>query len=100
MKKNSSPVWKYIFEVYDGESRIDHAYFCNLCHKAIYNTYEKGNTMVFIRHQCLEESQSGDKSQTNLMIRPDIKNDFQLAAANFVAKDLRPFVAIEGEGLF
>lgn len=100
LKKNSSHVWTYIYEVYDAESRVENAYFCNQCHKGIYNTYEKGNTMIFNRHQCVEGTQNGDKNETSLIVRPDIKKAFQSAAANFISKDIRPFLAIEGKGLF
>lgn len=95
-KHARSDVWNYIYEVYDGEDRVDNAYYCNVCHKALYNFYERGNTSLFKRHAC----QKVDDKKVKLLIRPEIKTEFKSAAANFVSKDLRPYLAIEGEGLF
>lgn len=97
MKKYRSPIWEYIFEVFDGANKIENAFYCTLCNKALYNTYEKGNTMLFTRHVCRTNDSVNNK--TKLLIRPEHKSEFKTAAANFIAKDLRPYMAVEGEGL-
>lgn len=84
--------------MYDGEKIVDDAFYCTACDTPIYNFYEKGNTSIFNRHICQKIDVTNNKLK--LIIRPEIKNDFKKAAAMFVAKDLRPYLAVEGEGLF
>lgn len=94
--KQRSGVWLNIYEVFDGKELVPHAYYCNLCHTALYNSYGRGNTTGLLRHTC----QKTVDGQKKLIVRGDIKKQIKSAAANFVAKDLRPYSAVEGEGLF
>lgn len=65
---------------------------------AMYNFYEPGNTSLFKRHECIIANSTDNK--VKLLIRPEIKKQFKAAASNFIAYDLRPYLAIEGDGLF
>lgn len=95
-KKFHSPVWNYIYEVYDDGERIADTYYCKICHKGLYNSYQKGNTSLFVRHSCISD-ENGVKQK--MIIRPETKKEFKDAAADFVAIDLRPAFAVHGKGL-
>lgn len=97
-KYSKSPVWKYILEVYDDNDQpVCDSYFCINCNKVIYNSNTNSNTNIFLRHRCEIETPNKKKK---MIIRNDTKEEFKAAAANFVSKDIRPYRAIEGGGLF
>lgn len=97
-KYSKSHVWKYILEVYDEDDKqIDFAYYCINCNQVIYNGNVKSNTNIFLRHKC--QTETVDKKK-KMIIRKDTKEEFKIAAAKFVSKDIRPYYAIEGDGLF
>lgn len=81
----------------DKSKQIANTYYCTTCNKAIYNANSDSNTNMFLRHKCMV--QSTDKKM-KMMIQNDTKEEFKTAAAKFIAKDLRPYSAIEGHGLF
>lgn len=100
-KKFRSHIWNDIHEVFDcDDTLIDDAYFCVKCKQGIYNSYPKGNTTQFNRHICFVTTGTGTDKKVRQLIRPQAKEGFKISAANFAAKDLVPYKAIEGEGLF
>lgn len=94
--KRRSGIWDTIYEVFDGDRKVENAYFCIHCRIPIYNNYKAGNTTGLLRHICFQTEVNGAKK---ILIAPKAKIELREAAANFVAKDLRPYSAIEGDGL-
>lgn len=82
--------------MYDGEALIPHYYHCTNCKKVIYCVpRQDGNINQLARHSC-ENVVNG---QNRLAIKPGIREEIRNAASKFIVKDLRPFFAIEGDGL-
>lgn len=99
-KTRRAKCWDTIHEIYDADldTKVDYVYFCTGCKDVIYNGSKDGNTMVFKRHICF--SNNDEKSNRKRLIVPkEEKEKLVAASAMFVAKDLRPFKAIEGDGL-
>lgn len=96
--KNRKNRWRHIHEIFDNvtETKVDYVFFCTLCDEIIYNPTTSGNTTPFIRHVCKVQSKDGVPA---LLISKDQKDKLKSAAALFVAKDFRPYFAIECEGL-
>lgn len=93
--KNASHVWDHIYEIHSAEKKVENLFYCTLCNKVMYNNYSSGNTNAFLRHVCSKQ----EDGKSRLIIRPDSKKDLKNASCNFIAKDLRPYSALEGEGL-
>lgn len=82
--------WENFEEIFDGDSKEDFVR-CTLCKGY---EYKPGtNTNSIIRHKCRTNT------TTNLRITPEIKSKLYMGSACFIAKDLRPYKAIECEGL-
>lgn len=94
--RTSSHVWDYMYEIYENDSKVDNVFFCTNCHKVIYNGNGQGNTNDFLRHICHAIDQN---NQRKSIVHAEDKKSIKEAAVSFVAKDLRPYSAIEGEGL-
>lgn len=110
-KYASSSVWKKFHEIYtfDTGVLVKFFFFCTLCKDVVYNSSPGGNTNALLRHVCSIQndnnvsctnvtSQSTVKS-TLLSICSAIKEKIRSAAASLVIKDLRPYTAIQGQGL-
>lgn len=95
-KKRRSHVWKFIHEVYEttDDKTIEMFFCCINCLDIIYNPSTDGNTNVFRRHRC-----DSGKTNTKILITNRDRVDLKMAAAKFVAKDLRPYYAIGLEGV-
>lgn len=96
-KKSTSEIWRYIHEVYSENQRVVDAYYCIDCQTVIYNANSDGNTNKFRRHTCMKKTAD---NKIKILIRKETKNELKEAAAKFIVKDIRPFLAIEGEGIF
>lgn len=95
-KRKKSITWKHMNEVYDGETQITEYFHCTICNRVIFCAAKKdGNINSLARHECMNVV-NGEK---RLIVKPDIHDEIKKAATMFVVKDLRPFYAIEGEGL-
>lgn len=97
--KTKSPVWSKFNEIFVRESKlkVKNFYFCTNCKLIEYNPCTDGNTNRLRRHLCLKKDDSSLESK--IVVKRNDKHELKLAAAKFVSKDLRPFFAIQGEGL-
>lgn len=108
-KRPKSSVWESFGQLYDQTTNrmIDNYTICLKC-KAL--TIASGScTTVMLRHECQKEETMcvGIEKYLNLQtskkstkFSSNEKSKIKMACVNFVAKDLRPFYAIEGDGLF
>lgn len=107
----NSKIWDTFFQIYEIESNtnIPGWYQCMACKEPVENKYTGGTTIKFHRH--IEKCSKKDLQQQTLdqyfnnVVQPTkiskthadmLKN----AAVQFVCEDLRPYCAIEGNGLF
>lgn len=89
--KSWSKWWTHFEEIFDGDIKEDFVR-CTLCQGY---EYKPGtNTNSIIRHKC-----QNDDCKNPLNIAPEMKLKLKMGAACFVAKDLRPYKAIECAGL-
>lgn len=85
----------------ESKSQIQHFYYCTNCKTVVYNAANEGNTNKLLRHVCFGDINIPNTSKKkNLIISEAEKEVLKRASALFVAKDIRPAGAIEGEGLF
>lgn len=103
-RKVRSGVWRKFAEIFEFDatntkSKVKHFFYCTVCCKIEYNPYEDGNTNRLLRHVCYEKNNESEKNNGKIIVRKSDKESLKVAAAKFVSKDLRPFIAIEGEGL-
>lgn len=112
-KKCHSQVWTKFHEIRttDTNEKIETFFLCTTCNDVIYNPCIDGYTKRLLRHNCASEngivcssgssSSSSEVSNTKakIPINQNDKKRLKIASAKFVAKDLRPFYAIECEGL-
>lgn len=105
-----SGVWVKFHEVYKVETNepVPFHFICTNCETLVISAYVDGNTTVFNRHSCdtidhLKDNKSNikDNSKNNKSKEFSVeeKNSLKMACADFVSKDLRPYLAVEGEGL-
>lgn len=105
LKKIRSPVWETFNEIFTADSleAVPNFYQCTNCETIVYNPNIGGNTTRLIRHICYESKNGHDTNdhvgQERLMISAKDKEPLKSAAVKFIANDLRPYSAIEGEGL-
>lgn len=102
--KLRSEVWTKFHEIFfmDTSQKIDHFYYCVECADIIDNLYLDGNTNRFKRHVCIDNNNNNDGNVNNnskLVISKLDKDKLKTASVKFVAKDLRPYFALECEGL-
>lgn len=97
-KKSRSIVWNTFNEIFSSESneKIEYYYFCIECEAIVHNPNQDGNTNRLLRHICTEEDAKGIKS---VKIKSVDVEKLKIAAAGFIAKDLRPYFSVECEGL-
>lgn len=97
-----SNIWTQFHEIQEAatKNKIEFYFFCIDCEQVVANCATDGNTNAFRRHICYnkEISQVAGDSKSFLIKQRD-KNDLKLAAVKLVTKDLRPYYAIEREGL-
>lgn len=94
--------WDHIHDIVDvhTDTLVSFLYRCIGCKEVIYNGSKDGNTMPFNRHVCYaKETKNNVKNRRNILISNEEKEKVIDAAAKFIAKDLRPYQAIECEGL-
>lgn len=85
--------WNNFEEIFDGETKEEFVR-CKSCQG--YEYKPGSNTNSIIRHKC-ENLQSG---RTKIIrIAPEMKEQLKMGSACFVAKDLRPYKAVECVGL-
>lgn len=97
MKRESktwSAVWSNFMEIREQSDLHKQTNFvrCTNCFEVIYKP--SSNTNKLLRHRC-----KNGVSSTRTVIKPEDKLRLKLGAANFVAKDLRPYFAVECTGL-
>lgn len=104
---NVSNVWDNYFQIYEKENNNDiKGWFrCIRCEALINNTYQKGTTTRFHRHDKVcpmnnVENQKNCAVSGVCKIAPKLIEQLKDAAAQFICKDLRPYYAIECAGLF
>lgn len=99
-----SEIWGQFHEirVKETEQKIDFYFFCIECDQIVLNVAKDGNTNKFRRHICYNKENDSLQNNTaskSLVIKQSDKDRFKEAAVNLVCKDLRPYSAIECEGL-
>lgn len=104
-----SVVWEEFFQIYDVENNNDIAnwYVCLACNEPIENIYGGGTTVKFHRHiKYCRGKIEGMKTIVDYFHKPKrIKvsekhiENFKEATVRFVSEDLRPYSAIEGNGI-
>lgn len=99
-KKSSSEVWDKFHEIHkaDTNEKINFFYYCINCDAIVYNSTTDGNTNALLRHVCFNKSDKGTRAPRVLVSKAD-KEKLKLSSAKYVAKDIRPYAAIEDEGL-
>lgn len=108
-RKRTSDVWAEFFPLRDASTKINipRWYICMSCKVPIENTYADSTTIMFRRHQnkC-KNSKDQPKLFEFLSERKPIKlkeKESKMlldASIRFIVEDIRPFLAIEGSGLF
>lgn len=98
--KLKSEVWKTFHLIYDTieEKRVDCLYLCIDCNKVVYNRAQDGNTNAFHRHVC--KTTTSEKIKPTVLVSSRQKENLKRAAAQYIAKDLRPYHAMDCDGLF
>lgn len=96
-----SNAWCQFHEIFDKTtaSKIEYYYFCIQCKCVVFNNAKDGNTNPFRRHTCYIKDKETLQNQKRLLIKAEDRDRFKTAAVQFVCKDLRPYYAIEGDGL-
>lgn len=105
LRLNVSPIWDNYFQIYEKKNNNDigNWYLCMRCMEPIMNTYAKGTTTRFHRHdkKCTKANQM-DKTHPNEKINVAEKHleILKEAACRFTCDDLQPYSAIDGAGMF
>lgn len=99
--KTRSKVWLKFDEIFstDPRQKIDYFYYCTECTAVIDNLCIDGNTNRLIRHVCFENMQCETGESKQMIISKEDKEKLKLASVHFISKDLRPYYAIQCEGL-
>lgn len=100
--RHRSTVWQKFHEIYSKNTNeiVKYFYFCVSCEHVVPNLSSDSNTNRLIRHKCSNEIENYPLKEEKTNFSKLEKETVKAAAANFVALDLRPYAAIEGEGLF
>lgn len=87
-----SVAWATFEEIHNCENENQGVHFvrCTKCLELVYKP--TSNTNPLLRHKC-------HAKKNNCMITPKDKSILKLNAAQFIAKDIRPYFAVECEGL-
>lgn len=96
-KKNRSTAWARFDEIYDGKIKISHFLYCKLCRSIVHKPSSNTNSML--RHMCNNLVEGSKIGKEQIIIAKKDTTRLKEAAAKFVAKDLRPFYAVQCEGL-
>lgn len=90
----NSIIWKIFHVIVDDEgNEVDAFYYCLSCHDIVYSPYAvQGSTVQLLRHACVP-------SQREFKIDFSDHEELMKAASKFVNLDLRPFYALECQGL-
>lgn len=99
--KTRSIAWDKFDHIFSTESKekIKYFFYCTQCSGIEYNPADNGNTNKLLRHVCNKTYGVRKKGSEQIILKKSEKENFKTAAANYVAKDLRPYFAIQGEGL-
>lgn len=107
-KRCRSKIWARFHEIREVATNklIENFYYCLKCEAVLFSSSSDGNTNAFHRHQCFdsdEEMGATKKRKTNnenhILVKDDDKLALKIASAKFVAVDLRPYHAIDCQGL-
>lgn len=100
-KKSSSDVWNKFHEIrtYGTNELVKYFFFCVKCERVVYNPSIDGNINYLRRHSCTSNNNTKTAKQPKLVIPESEKEKLRFSGAKFVARDLRPYSAIEGAGL-
>lgn len=109
-RRVSSGVWNQFYQLFETENNNDiiNWYLCLLCHEPVENKHS-GTTTVFHRHQkqCLQKKDQksineffGGKPIENTKISEKHIAAIKDGSIRFICDDLRPYVSMEGSGLF
>lgn len=103
-KRFKSPIWAICDVIFDeNDTKVTHAVFCTKCKNVFkYNSRSNGTSQI-LNHGCLTDSNQTKMDgfgTTKKTIAPNDKIKVKDSAVAFVGKDLRPFEALNGIGLF
>lgn len=88
-----SKVWSLFEEIYENDTKLSNFVRCKECECIIFKPTSNTNKMN--RHRC----QTGENPNKRISFDPSVQLFMKEAASQFIAKDLRPFSAVECEGL-
>lgn len=99
--RKMSPAWDTFDVIYehDTKQQVANFFYCTECTSIVYNPYGQGNTNKLLRHTCYCDEAGDTRQKPKLLIRKVDKERLKIASAHFVSKDLRPFYAVECEGI-
>lgn len=103
-KRFKSAIWTVCHEIYDelGE-KVQNVVYCTKCEKVFKYSRTHGTTTI-LNHGCLSVPNDQTKidafATTTKPIAASDKFKVKESAMSFVAKDIRPFEALNGNGFF
>lgn len=102
-EKRMSDVWKTfdLILLKDSGKHVPNINWCTKCKEVIFNPAFDGGTNYLRRHKCHKSNQITSYMPPKKKIK-FVESDEKImrnACVNFIAKDIRPFYAIEGHGL-
>lgn len=98
-----SPVWNFFNEIFENENKIAQFVFCIKCKSVLFRP--NNNTNIMLRHMqiCSTDANNNNvlpkQPTTKSIVSQEDKERLKLAAAKFVIKDIRPYIAVQGNGL-
>lgn len=103
-KRFKSPIWSICHEILDEDGKlVPQAIYCIKCKRVFkYNSRSNGTTQI-LNHGCLNnvnQTKIDGFGTTKKNIAQTDKDKLKESAVSFVSKDLRPFEALSGDGLF
>lgn len=102
-KKRMSNVWEIFHLIFIKESgrQVPSVNWCTSCREVVFNLAHDGGTNYLRRHKCHKSHQitSYMPPKKKQKLNETYDNLLRNACVDFVAKDIRPFKAIEGSGL-
>lgn len=104
-KRFKSPIWSVCEVIFDeDQNQVPNVVYCFKCTVVFkYNTRSNGTTQI-LNHGCLKDPNSTTITAygvpKNITVSSNDKQKIKDSAVAFVSKDLRPFEALNGTGLF
>lgn len=104
-KRFKSPIWSVCDEIFDeNNEKISTAVYCVKCQTVFKYDVRSNGTSQILKHGCLSDPTSqkitGFGVTKDVTISSTDKQKVKDSAVAFVSKDLRPFEALNGRGLF